>query len=158
MVTLRWCSRCLGTVEDGDLALVQSLLDAMQTNAADYTNTFRALCDAAEQPEHLRAWRSRFPLIKDFDEWFVRWQRRVHAEQQPSTERVASMRKVNPAYIPRNHRVEEAIHSAVENGDLSRCDELLAALSLPYQERESFNHFAQPPAPSDCAYKTFCGT
>ena len=148
----------LCTVEDGDLALVQSLLDAMQTNAADYTNTFRALCDAAEQPEHLRAWRSRFPLTKDFDEWFVRWQGRVHAEQQTSIDRAASMRRVNPAYIPRNHRVEEAIHSAVEDGDLSRCDELLTALSLPYQERESFNHFAQPPAPSGCAYKTFCGT
>ena len=147
----------LFTVQDDDLALVQSLLEVMQTNAADYTNTFRALCNAAEQPGH-HTWRSLFPQTKGCDDWLVRWQARLRSEQQTLPERAAAMRKVNPAYIPRNYRVEQAINAAVGEGDLSLFEELLAVLSLPYEEQESFSHYTHPPAPSDHVYQTFCGT
>lgn len=148
----------LFTVQGDDLALVQSLLEVMQTNAADYTNIFRALCNAAEQPEHHQAWRSLFPQSNGGDDWLLRWQARLRSEQQTPLERAASMRKVNPAYIPRNYRVEQAINAAVAEGDLSLFEELLAVLRLPYEEQESFSHYTHPPAPSDRVYQTFCGT
>lgn len=148
----------LFTVQDGDLALAQSLLEVMQKNAADYTNTFRALCNAAAQPEHYQAWRSFFSQTKDCDDWLVHWQERLRSEQQTPPERAAAMRKVNPAYIPRNYRVEQAINAVVEDGDLSLFEDLLAVLRLPYEERESFSHYTHPPAPSDRVYQTFCGT
>jgi len=146
------------TVEACDLALVQSLLEVMQKNAVDYTNTFRALCNAVEQPEHHQAWRILLPQTKDWDDWLVRWQVRLRSEQQTPHVRASEMRRVNPAYIPRNHRVEQAINAAVEEGNLSLFEELLVVLSDPYEEQEAFSHYTQPPAPSDRVYQTFCGT
>jgi uncharacterized protein YdiU (UPF0061 family) len=60
----------------------------------------------------------------------------------------------NPAVIPRNHHVEEAL-TAAENGDYTVMNELLAALRKPYEESAIYS---QPPEASTCAYKTFCGT
>ena len=68
------------------------------------------------------------------------------------------MRAVNPAYIPRNHRVEAVIEAAVERDDFAPFEELLMVLSKPYEDQPSFAHYADPPEPSERVYRTFCGT
>jgi uncharacterized protein YdiU (UPF0061 family) len=72
--------------------------------------------------------------------------------------RVEAMRQVNPAYIPRNHRVEQMIVAAVERGDFVPFEELLAVLSLPYQEQPALAAYANPPQPNERVLQTFCGT
>jgi uncharacterized protein YdiU (UPF0061 family) len=68
------------------------------------------------------------------------------------------MRKSNPAVIPRNHRVEEALAAAVEKGDYSVMEKLLKVLSDPYAHSDEQAEFCAPPAPSTLPYRTFCGT
>ena len=68
------------------------------------------------------------------------------------------MRAVNPAFIPRNHRVEHAISAAVERGDFSVFEQLLAVLAHPYEDQPRFAHYADPPLPAERVLQTFCGT
>jgi uncharacterized protein YdiU (UPF0061 family) len=68
------------------------------------------------------------------------------------------MRARNPAVIPRNHRVEEALAAAVERGDYSVMERLVAVLSAPYDDPPEPSDFRMPPPPSERAYQTFCGT
>jgi uncharacterized protein YdiU (UPF0061 family) len=67
------------------------------------------------------------------------------------------MRTVNPAVIPRNHRVEEALSAAEDRDDLSALHERLAALASPYDPKAGVARYQDPPA-DDCTYRTFCGT
>ena len=68
------------------------------------------------------------------------------------------MRSVNPAFIPRNHRVEEAIKAAVEDDDLGPFQRLIEVLASPYQDQPGREHFAVPPRPDQIVQQTFCGT
>jgi uncharacterized protein YdiU (UPF0061 family) len=68
------------------------------------------------------------------------------------------MRQVNPAYIPRNHRIEQMIVAAVEKGDLAPFEELMAVLSQPYRDRADYAAYARPPQPGERVLQTFCGT
>jgi uncharacterized protein YdiU (UPF0061 family) len=68
------------------------------------------------------------------------------------------MRLVNPAYVPRNHRVEEVIAAAVERGDMAPLDTLMQVLRTPYVETPLAGDFEAPPPPSFAGYRTFCGT
>jgi uncharacterized protein YdiU (UPF0061 family) len=68
------------------------------------------------------------------------------------------MRLVNPAYIPRNHRIEQAITAAVENSDFSLMERLLLVLTNPYRQQDGFSEYALPPSPAECVTQTFCGT
>ena len=68
------------------------------------------------------------------------------------------MRRANPAFIPRNHRVEAALNAASENGDLDPFHRLLGILQRPYDEQPEVAEYEQPPQPSERVLKTFCGT
>ena len=68
------------------------------------------------------------------------------------------MRENNPAIIPRNHLVEEALESAVTKGDLSLFERLLAVLSTPYAYSREQDEYSVLPEPAGCSYRTFCGT
>ena len=68
------------------------------------------------------------------------------------------MRAVNPAYIPRNHRVEAVIQAAIERDDYGPFEELLTVLAKPYEERPEFAAYAEPPLPDQRVLQTFCGT
>jgi serine/tyrosine/threonine adenylyltransferase len=68
------------------------------------------------------------------------------------------MQAVNPAFIPRNHRVEAVIQAAVEQGDFALLEELLTVLSRPYEDQPTFAHYSEPPEPNQRVYRTFCGT
>ena len=72
--------------------------------------------------------------------------------------RAQAMRKVNPAFIPRNHRVEQVLGAAIEYGDFSPFAELLTVLSRPYEDQAVFADYANPPHADERVSQTFCGT
>ncbi|AMV40084.1 protein adenylyltransferase SelO [Planctomyces sp. SH-PL62] len=142
----------LQSAEAGDIELVQLLLDWMQKSQADFTNTFRdlsaegrALGDPYRDP--------------DFLAWQTQWHERLAREGRSPAEAAALMRTVNPAVIPRNHRVEEALSAAEDRDDLSVLHNLLAALASPYdyEARPDLARYQEPPT-DERGYRTFCGT
>ncbi len=148
---------------DGDLALAQDLMSKMAENGSDFTLTFRGLADVLDPPAGLPSDGSAGPrrLFKDpaaFDAWADAWQARLAAEPLPAPERAADLRAANPAVIPRNHLVEEAIRAAEDNGDLGPFEELLDALSRPWEETPENVRYRQPPRPDQVVRQTFCGT
>jgi uncharacterized protein YdiU (UPF0061 family) len=68
------------------------------------------------------------------------------------------MRRANPAYIPRNHRIEQMITAAVEEGDFAPFEQLSTVLSQPYQEQAASARYAAAPQPGERVLQTFCGT
>jgi uncharacterized protein YdiU (UPF0061 family) len=141
----------LANQEAEDGALVENLLDGLHRHGADFTNTFRALASGA-LPE------ASVFQAPDLKQWFARWQARL--ERQPNSPEVSRrlMNAHNPAVIPRNHRVEEALAAAVERADVTVMERLLAVLSDPYQDMPEEGGYHLPPPPSAQPYRTFCGT
>ncbi len=148
----------LFTARDGDQALAQDLLDAMARNQADFTLTFRRLSDAALDPDHDGHVRQLFADPTAFDDWAARWRQRTGEEPQDPATRRTAMRSVNPAFIPRNHRVEAVIEAAVNRDDFVPFEELLTVLSKPYEDQPDFAGYAEPPEPHQRVLQTFCGT
>jgi uncharacterized protein YdiU (UPF0061 family) len=149
----------LSETRKGDSALAQDLLSRMAENAADFTLTFRWLSDVVDQPSSSDERVS--GLFEDaaaFDEWAVRWRQRLASEGGSRAERQRDMRSVNPAFIPRNHLVEEAIKAAVEEGDLVPFQQLIEVLASPYEDQPSRARYATPPRPDQIVQQTFCGT
>jgi protein adenylyltransferase len=139
----------LFTEEEGDEALIQGLLDSMQNSHGDFTLTFRRLSAAAESET----------MEGSLDaQWMMQWRARLAREPQPVSEHAAFMRLVNPAFIPRNHRIEAAILAAVEHENFAPFEELLQVLSRPYEEQISFADYAKPPRAEERVLQTFCGT
>jgi uncharacterized protein YdiU (UPF0061 family) len=148
----------LFTERDGDEALVQDLLDAMAKNQADFTLTFRYLSDAALAPEGDRQVQPLFADPAAYDDWAVRWRQRISDEPEAPAVRRTAMRAVNPAFIPRNHRIEAVIAAAVGRDDFAPFEELLTVLSMPYKDQPAFAAYAEPPEAHQRVLQTFCGT
>jgi len=148
----------LTSEEPEDLALARDLLRSMTKNKADFTNTFRALSNAAESAEQDQLVRSQFDNPGDFDEWAIRWRERLEGDGQSAEVRASAMRRVNPAYIPRNHRVEEAIEAGVQNNDFSVFEKLIGVLARPYEDQPENEAFTRPPSADEVVHQTFCGT
>jgi uncharacterized protein YdiU (UPF0061 family) len=152
--------RKLGIIhsEDGDRELVQELLDCMQHNQSDFTLTFRALCDVAEYPGAESTLRALFANPDACDQWLVRWSCRLSHEPCEPAARAAAMRQLNPIFIPRNHRIEQAIEAAIEREDFSPFAELLSVLSQPFREQAALAAYAKPPRADERVLRTYCGT
>jgi protein adenylyltransferase len=144
--------------EDDDLDLVSDLLQAMHENAADFTLTFRRLCAAAADETADAEVRGLFANPDAYDSWAARWRSRLAVDEREPNARAEAMRAVNPAFIPRNHRVEKALDAAIDNADFSPFVELLTVLSRPYQDQSAFAEYANPPQSSERVFRTFCGT
>ncbi|MHA7849798.1 protein adenylyltransferase SelO [Roseovarius sp.] len=128
-----------------DEPLITGLLQAIAENRADFTNTFRALSDGGARDQFLD------PGV--FDAWEAGWQKRIETEDDPA--RV--MRRANPVYIPRNHRVEQMIAAAVA-GDFTPFERLLKVLADPFTRQEDARDLTHPPEPAEVVRQTFCGT
>jgi uncharacterized protein YdiU (UPF0061 family) len=155
----------LMTSEQGDLELVRAWLELMQRNHCDFTLTFRRLCAAAENMAADAAnadadadMRALCDRPGDFDEWAVGWRRRLAREPQTGAQRADSMRRINPAYIPRNHRIEQAISAADDRQDFGPFEELMQVLARPYEDQRNFEAYERPPQPAERVLQTFCGT
>ena len=148
----------LTTDREEDVALAQDLLERMAQNGADFTLTFRRLCDAAAGPENDATLRTLFADAIAYDSWVVRWRRRLAEEPANRDARRAAMLMVNPAFIPRNHIVQAVLDAAVARGNFGPFEELLEVSSRPYEDRPGYERYAAPPAPEERVQQTFCGT
>lgn len=136
--------------EVNDEELIKNLLSIMQKYKADYTNTFRAL--TIDDLNGLEIFNS-----EEFKEWYKIWQERLSRQDESKELSIKLMKSNNPAVIPRNHRVEEALEAA-EKGDYSVMDKLLDVLINPFEYSKDQEEYAKLPKPSSCKYKTYCGT
>lgn len=136
--------------ETQDEALINDLLSMMKKYRADYTNTFRALIFDTPEDTVL------FETL-EFAQWHELWQARLGRQLESKDFSNQLMRDSNPALIPRNHRVEEALEAAVEQGDYSVMERLLDVLSNPYAHSTEQAEYSTLPT-STTPYRTFCGT
>lgn len=136
--------------EEQDESLIEGLLGMMHKYNADYTNTFRAL--TFENPEDTVLFES-----KEFVQWYEEWQARLGRQAESKDTAYKLMIDSNPAVIPRNHRVEEALEAA-EKGDLSVMEQLLDVLSRPYETSSKQAKYTTLPLESNGTYRTYCGT
>ena len=144
---------------EGDAELLADLLSVMEANGADFTLTFRRLADLADPtaaPEAPSA-RDLFQDPAAFDAWVARWRIRLELEPTPPAERRIAMHAANPLFIPRNHRVEEAL-AAAEDGDFGPIDTLRDVLARPFDDQPPHDRLSQPPGSHEAVYRTFCGT
>ncbi len=148
----------LASEKDSDVELVSALFAAMQSVGADFTLTFRRLARCADEPADDASLLELFASSPGIVEWLRRWRERLAGEPQHAAERAANMRRVNPAFIPRNHRVEVALQAASTRGDFGPFLELLKIIEHPYDDQPGLVEFEQPPAPGDRVLRTFCGT
>ncbi|MEM8784188.1 MAG: YdiU family protein [Planctomycetota bacterium] len=140
----------LDGTDEGDEALINDWLSWMQADKLDFTNTFRGLSAAlVDTPDTDACFAS-----EPFRAWQARWLDRI-ADRTATAER---MRQHNPAFIPRNHRVEAALDAAVQNGDLDPYRRLLAALARPYDDQPKHDELREPAPANAPPYRTFCGT
>ena len=131
----------LGLASTGSVAAIATqLLEHLAGAQADFTNSFRSLADLTRKGD------ARLGLPGD---WLSAWR-----AEGPD---VALIARSNPALIPRNHRVEQAIASAVD-GDFAPFERLTQALALPFDAPGDFADLADPPAPGEAVTQTFCGT
>ncbi len=143
----------LVTEEEADLNLATEFLSAMAGKKVDYTLAFRYLADEAlgrEEPV-----RELFDSAAAYDLWSEHWRARLEREAVAPLARAQAMRRANPAFIPRNHRVEESLSAAVESGDYAPFKTLLNILSRPFDDQPEFAAFAQPAPEAQERYQTF---
>ncbi|WP_202708009.1 protein adenylyltransferase SelO [Sporosalibacterium faouarense] len=137
--------------ESQDEFLIEELLNLMNKYNADYTNTFLALTfDTLDNMDLFNT--------EEFKNWYKKWQERLDRQQESKDSSHQLMKDSNPALIPRNHRVEEALEVAVEKEDYTVMERLLHALSKPYAHLPEQADYSTLPPPSNEPYRTFCGT
>ena len=131
-----------------DLKLINNLLNWMETNQADYTNTFCYLMDInLNNDEKYRD--------QNFISWFKDWEKRILIKNESKENSINLMKKNNPIVVPRNHKVEEALEAA-NNNDLQAMNALLSILKKPYSKQKNIEKYQSPSNIQD--YQTFCGT
>jgi serine/tyrosine/threonine adenylyltransferase len=140
-----------------DTALIERLLRLMQDGEADYTLTFRQLCAAAEKTDGEAQVASLFKAPEELAPWMESWKGRLCMETASPEAQAAAMRLVNPAVIPRNHRVAQAL-AAAEHGDFAVFERLHEVLKRPYEIPEGAEEMVRPPEPHEKVLRTFCGT
>jgi serine/tyrosine/threonine adenylyltransferase len=140
-----------GFPPEAPVGLIQECLGLLDTQAVDFTLFFRRLTRVAggDDPKTLAVLFSSSGL---FEQWFAKW----YEEANP-TKYLAGMRGANPILIPRNHRVEQAIHSAYV-GEFAPFHRLVDALAAPYAEQAEYAELETSPRPEEIVHETFCGT
>jgi uncharacterized protein YdiU (UPF0061 family) len=136
--------------EEHDESLIKGFLNIMEQYKADYTNTFCEL--TFENFENTTFFRS-----EEFTKWYELWRDRLDRQEETKDSSQHLMQSSNPAVIPRNHRVEEALDAAVKKGDYSIMNKLLNVLSKPYAYSSEQMEYSKLPD-TKIPYRTFCGT
>ena len=140
----------LSRVDNKDEKLIADLLEWMHQNSADFTNTFRDLSKGKLPEEKLYK-------SENFKNWRARWQDRIEKEEHDLETSFALMKSVNPAVIPRNHKVEEALQAG-EEANFKPFHDLLNAVEKPYMDGDHLLPYQAPPEPGEKVLQTFCGT
>jgi protein adenylyltransferase len=148
----------LSREEDDDPVLAADLFERLASSAVDFTVFFRRLCDAAADSSRDAEVAALFTEPGAFHDWAEAWRRRLGREDVAAEIRASAMRRVNPAFIPRNHRVEAMIDAAVRRADFAPFEALVAVLANPYDDQHDLAYLAEPPRPEERVHETFCGT
>jgi uncharacterized protein YdiU (UPF0061 family) len=143
--------------DENDPALAADLLQRLASSHVDYTLFFRALCASAEDPSADARLAALFEEPGAFHSFAEVWRARLAADDVAPRLRAEIMRGANPAFIPRNHRIEEAIVAAIA-GNFEPFEQLVTVLAQPFDEQPDFAHLATPPLPEERVRQTFCGT
>jgi uncharacterized protein YdiU (UPF0061 family) len=147
------------TKQDEDKALIEELFNIMAVNNADFTLTFFHLSRlSAQSLEQDSDCRKLFDNPAQFDDWAIKWRKRLTEVRQSDEERQAKMQAVNPVYIPRNHQIEAAIRAAEDHDDFSVFHDLHEVLQSPYVQQDGKHSYMSPPEPGEVVKQTFCGT
>lgn len=141
--------------QDEDKVFFESLLDVMHKQNVDYTLFFRHLGEAVTGD--LAGVRALADTPEALDDWLTEWRNRLSAEGAEPAAVQASLSGVNPLFIPRNHKVEEALQAS-ETGDYEPVRKLISVLEQPFEERPNLEDYARPAPQEFGAYRTFCGT
>lgn len=146
------------TDDDGDMSLWQDLTKHLTVNEIDYTQFFRGLSKvSSSEDEDFAEVTKLFKAPSQFGDWLAAWRSRILAEGRDDSERQAAMLAVNPAYIPRNHLVEEALSEAAK-GNMAFVHKLISVLASPFDERQGLERYLLAPKPEEIVQNTFCGT
>ena len=148
----------LASKRQEDEVLVQDLMELMSDNQADFTLCFRRLAELAHADTGSDSIAGVYELPPSFAPWLERWRKRSAQDPQDPQQRQQQMFSVNPAFIPRNHLVEETINAAVRDGDFAPFHQLNEVLSAPFVYQSDLARFVTPPLPEQIVYQTFCGT
>ena len=143
------------TAEEGDLEIANNLFRLLEGQGVDFTNFFRALAKVPGDGEQIVSNMFADPAAPET--WLKEWQNRISIESLDAAARRMAMDAVNPLYIPRNHKVEEALSAAVK-GDMKPYENLLQVVTHPYEEREGWESYSEPAPEGFGDYVTFCGT
>ena len=131
-----------------DLELINNLLNWMQSNQADYTNTFCYLMN-------INSFQDQIYKDKNFIDWSKNWEKRILFNGGSKENSLELMKKNNPVVIPRNHKVEEALEAA-RNDDFKLLKEILNIVTRPYFHQDGIENYQSPS--QNTKYQTFCGT
>lgn len=141
----------LTTEEAQDGALIMGYLKVMADAGTDFTLAFRAL---GEGPDIAREmWAD--PAA--FDAWAQGWSERLAKERVSPDGAAMRIKAVNPAFIPRNHRVEEAIQHGL-SGDYAPFERLVSVLERPFDDQPEHEALMAPAQAHEAVRQTFCGT
>lgn len=150
---------CADSSADDDKALIESLLDIMADNQADFSLTFYHLTQLDAEPGDKDAgMRHLFNKPDAIDAWLLQWRQRLSSEAMNDSERQHSMQSVNPVYIPRNHQIESVIRAAEDHNDFAPFYALHEVLQNPFQYQPGKESYMLPPEPEQVVHQTFCGT
>jgi uncharacterized protein YdiU (UPF0061 family) len=133
-----------------DKHLIFELLTWMENNKADFTNTFCNLMD-------IQSIKDPIYQNQEYLNWTAKWKKRLEKNSTGKEKYLELMRSVNPIFIPRNHKVEEALKDASEN-KLETLKQLLEVIKYPYKDNGMLMDYQQPMSNENGNYKTFCGT
>ncbi|MDC0417081.1 YdiU family protein [Candidatus Pelagibacter sp.] len=136
--------------DGGDKHLIFELLTWMENNKADFTNTFCNLMD-------IQSIKDPIYQNQEYLNWTAKWKKRLEKNNTGKEKYLELMRSVNPIFIPRNHKVEEALKGASEN-KLETLNQLLEVIKYPYKDNGMLKDYQQPMSNENGDYKTFCGT
>jgi uncharacterized protein YdiU (UPF0061 family) len=136
--------------DGGDKHLIFELLTWMENNKADFTNTFCNLMD-------IQSIKDPIYQNQEYLTWKAKWKKRLEKNSTGKEKYLELMRSVNPIFIPRNHKVEEALKDASEN-KLETLNQLLEVIKYPYKDNGILKDYQQPMSNENGDYKTFCGT
>ena len=128
----------------------------MEDGNADFTSVFRQLSQTLRNNNS--SIRKLFDDPSNLDLWLKKWQKRLQLEKITNEDIAKEMDLVNPIYIPRNHKVEEAINAAVNCGDMNPFYKLLDVINSPFKEIKDRETYAEAGPKNGIPYKTFCGT
>ncbi len=141
------------STQPGDRELVLQWLRLLQTQQLDYTLSFRNLAHLVESDSDSGF----FQKTSAFQDFYQIWQKRLQSQGLEAGTIREKMNRVNPIYIPRNHRIEQVIAAALA-GDFSLFHEMNEVIETPFEEREKFNDYSLAPRPDQVVHATFCGT